>query len=107
MASNSVYWPGVSGAKYEYFAYPISTPLLARAGNYIYAKLNQFHQWVPVYIGETEDLNQRLTTHEKRECVRLNGATHIHAHLTTGLRENRLMEETDLRNNFVTTCNVQ
>ena len=100
-------WPGVSGKTYTYHVYPVGQSLKAEAGNYIYAKLNPQGQWVPLYIGETEDLDSRVATHEKRECVRHNGGTHIHAHLTPGERSIRLNEETDIRNNFATTCNDQ
>jgi predicted GIY-YIG superfamily endonuclease len=100
-------WPGVSGKTYTYHVYPFGTALKADAGNYIYAKLNQQGQWVPLYIGETEDLDHRVATHEKRDCVRQNGVTHIHAHLTAGGLAARLAEETDIRKNFDSPCNDQ
>jgi len=100
-------WPGKSGKSYTYHVYPIGTSLKADAGNYIYAKLNAKNQWAPLYIGETDDLDSRVATHEKRECVKRNGGTHIHAHLTDGDRSVRLAEETDIRNNFDTPCNEQ
>jgi hypothetical protein len=100
-------WPGLSGKIYTYHVYPFGTALKAEPGNYIYARLNAQNQWVPLYIGETDDLESRVATHEKRECVRRNGVTHIHAHLTPGGRSQRLAEETDLRSNFSTSCNNQ
>ena len=100
-------WPGTSGKTYAYEVFPIGHSLKAEAGNYIYAKLNTQGLWVPLYIGETEDLDSRVATHEKRECVKRNGGTHIHAHLTPGDRSIRLNEETDIRNKFATTCNDQ
>jgi predicted GIY-YIG superfamily endonuclease len=100
-------WPGISGKKYSYYVCPFGASLKAAAGNYIYAKLNDQNRWVPLYIGETDDLESRVTTHEKRECVRRNGVTHIHAHLTQGDRTVRLAEGTDIRNNFRTPCNDQ
>jgi predicted GIY-YIG superfamily endonuclease len=100
-------WPGISGKKYSYHIYPFGTALKAEAGNYIYAKLNAQNQWEPLYIGETDNLDSRVATHEKRERVGDNGVTHIHAHLTPGDRSIRLNEETDIRNNFKTPCNDQ
>jgi hypothetical protein len=100
-------WPGISGKSYAYEIYPFEYPLKAEAGNYIYAKVNAKNLWEPLYIGEAEDLKSRVATHEKRDCVRRNGVTHIHAHLTPGDRSIRLNEETDIRNNFTTTCNDQ
>jgi predicted GIY-YIG superfamily endonuclease len=100
-------WPGASGQTYQYHVYAFGTALKAEPGNYIYAKLNSQNQWVPLYIGKTDDLENRVSNHEKRECVRRNGGTHIHAHLTPGERSIRLAEETDLRTNFTTSCNEQ
>ncbi len=100
-------WPGASGKSYTYHVYRFGIALKAEPGNYIYAKLTAQNQWVPLYIGETDNLDSRVATHEKRECVRNNGVTHIHAHLTPGDRSVRLSEETDLRKNFTTSCNDQ
>jgi predicted GIY-YIG superfamily endonuclease len=99
-------WPGASGKTYSYHVYPFETKLKAEAGNYIYAKLVN-GKWAPLYIGETDDLDNRMSTHEKRDCVRRNGVTHVHAHLTPGDRSIRLAEETDIRKNFNTPCNDQ
>src|SRR5689334_12125851 len=104
---NMCNWPGVSGRSYRYWFYPIGHPLQPKPGNYIFAKVNQNNAWEPIYIGETDDLDTRVATHEKRERARLHGATHIHAHLSPSERSVRLDEETDLRNNFATPCNDQ
>ncbi len=104
---NVVFWPGLLGNKYQYWSYGMGHSLKAEAGNYIFARINNNNQWEPVYIGETEDLNDRVTNHEKRECAIRHRATHIHAHLISGRRQVRLDEETDLRNNFSTLCNDQ
>jgi hypothetical protein len=102
----TVNWPGKSGKTYTYYVYPIGYNLKSQPGNYIYAKLIN-NVWLPIYIGETGDLNDRHEGHEKSECVKKNGGTHIHAHLTSGARVVRLDEETDLRSNFRTLCNDQ
>lgn len=49
-------------------------------GLYIFAKLDKIKsQWIPIYIGKTEDFSQRLPNHERLdEAVKL-GASHIHA----------------------------
>ena len=104
--SNLVNWPGKSGKTYGYYYYTIGHKLQAKPGNYIFVKIVN-NEWVPVYIGETEDLDQRIATHEKRECARRNGASHIHVHLAQGIRQMRLDEETDLRQNFNPACNRQ
>jgi hypothetical protein len=62
-----VTWPGASGKTYKYYVYRIGHKLKAEAGNYIFARVNQNNRWEPVYIGETDDLDTRVATHEKRE----------------------------------------
>ena len=103
-----IYWPGASGKKYGYWILGLDRTLKNVAGNYIYAKKNAKGNWVPVYIGETGDLSSRvLDGHHQEDCIRRNGATHIHAHTKPGGRQARLDEETDLRANFDTPCNDQ
>lgn len=99
-------WPGKSGRTYTYYVYPIGTGFKEDAGNYIFAKLNASNNWVPQYIGQTKNLNQRLGDHEKEACAKRNGATHIHAHLNAA-EAARLAEEKDLIENFNPPCNVQ
>ncbi len=102
-----VEWSGVSGTKYSYWAYPIGTTLQEAAGNYIFARETVTGRWVACYVGQTENLNQRLGDHEKEACAKRNGATQIHAHLTTGGEAVRKREEEDLIKGHKPPCNVQ
>ncbi|MEI6607878.1 MAG: GIY-YIG nuclease family protein [Verrucomicrobiota bacterium] len=99
-------WPGKSGQTYTYYIYSIGASFKEEAGNYIFCKLNASGQWVPQYIGQTENLNQRLGNHEKEVCAKRNGATHIHAHLTS-VEATRLAEEKDLIQTYNPPCNIQ
>lgn len=47
---------------------------------YLFCGVNQQkNQWIPLYVGQAEDLADRLSTHKRwPEAVRL-GATHVHA----------------------------
>ncbi|MBN2412968.1 GIY-YIG nuclease family protein [candidate division KSB1 bacterium] len=99
-------WPGVSGKKYKYWIYPIDTSLKEEGGNYIFALESSPGHWSSVYIGQTNNLNERLENHEKENCARSNGATHIHAHLNS-LKQNRLNEELDLIKKWKPVCNEQ
>lgn len=99
-------WAGKSGKTYEYQVYPISTNFKEEPGNYIFCKLNAAGQWVPQYIGQTKNLNQRLGDHEKEACAKRNGATHIHAHLNP-MEAARLAEEKDLIERYNPPCNTQ
>lgn len=102
-------WPGQSNITYRYWVYPRHTTFDGQhPGNYIYAKLNALGHWVPVYIGQTGNLNERITpNHEKARCVDRNGATHIHVHVTPAGENARLAEEKDLILRWQPACNIQ
>jgi hypothetical protein len=67
--------------------------------------------WVPVYVGETDDLSRRLgdglTDHHRLEDIKGVGATHISAVGIAGDRTRRLDVETDLRQHLNPPCNKQ
>lgn len=98
-------WAGKSGKTYEYYVYPIGSNFKEESGNYIFCKLNAAGQWAPQYIGQTNNLNQRLGAHEKEACAKRNGATHIHARLNS-TEAARLAEEKDLIQHYNPPCNI-
>lgn len=106
-AAPTINWPGQSGKKYQYQIYPIGTSFKEEAGSYIYAKEASPEHWSPCYIGQTENLNQRLRNHEKEACAKKNGATHIHAHLNNKSEADRKAEEKDLIQKWKPPCNDQ
>jgi hypothetical protein len=103
----TIKWPGKSGKEYLYHIYPIGSSFKEEAGNYAFAKQNGQGQWLPVYFGQTVNLNQRLGSHEKEDCATRNGATHIHAHLNSQGEATRLEEERDLIRHWQPACNEQ
>lgn len=98
-------WTGKSDQRYEYSIYKIGTGFNPEPGNYIFCKRNG-GTWEPQYIGQSENLSERLESHEQENCARRNGATHIHAHVTPD-KDARLAEEKDLIENYQPTCNTQ
>ena len=104
MAGETIKWPGQSGREYTYYIYPIGNDFKEEAGNYIFAKTNSSNKWVPQYIGQTKNLNNRLENHEKEDCAIRYGATHIHAHLESNSQV-RLNEEKDLIDKWSPVCN--
>lgn len=96
-------WAGVSGIEYTYWVTPIGTPMKAEAGNFIFAKQSQNGKWYAVYIGETDDLSKSLDP-VVEECIRSNGATHLHTHTAVGPRQARQREETDLKLRWRPKC---
>ena len=105
MTDAKIYWEGESGKEYQYWIHPIGTDLRDEPGNYIYAKEVEPDQWMPIYIGQTSSLHDRLASHEKEACARRNGATHVHAHTTPGREEKRTSEEADLIAKWTPPCN--
>jgi len=102
----NILWPGKSGQEYTYWIYPINSSFKEEGGNYIFAKETVPKKWIPVYIGQTENLNERLENHEKETCAKRNGATHIHAHINND-KNARLVEEKDLIIRWQPVCNEQ
>ncbi len=106
MAGPDIFWEGKSRAKYGYWIYPIGADFKDAPGNYIYAKEVEHLRWSPVYIGQTSSLEERLADHEKEQCAKRNGATHIHAHTASDDESKRLIEETDLIEKWNPVCNA-
>lgn len=78
----TINWRGYGTVTYPYELYEISTRLPAVPGNYVWAKrIPDTGKYLPVYVGEAEDLQTRVTPgHERRECAVRAGATHISFH---------------------------
>ena len=108
MTTQKVKWTGESGKQYEYWVYDTNTTWKDAPGNYIFAGRDQQNQWVPLYIGETGSLRDRLSPidrHEKWPCARRNGATHVHAHVNQDGIQERRKEESDLIDAHNPRCN--
>ncbi len=97
-------WVGASGKSYIHYSYPIDIDFGAKPGNYIFARWTG-STWVPLYIGQTEDLSNRFDNHHKIDLAKRHGATHIHAHANENGERARLAEETDLVKKWNPACN--
>lgn len=104
--ADTIDWPSKSGKTYRYwFAAKMINPLMKEeAGNYMFVKEGA-GGWVPVYIGETGNLNTRLTNHPELPCVKRNGGSHLMAHTTGGGKDERTDEEADLIDYWSPPCN--
>ena len=105
MADQTHDWEGASGTSYQYWVYPLGTMFEEKPGNYIFAIPTPGGGWRAAYIGETENLGQRLPNHEEEHCAKRLGATHIHAHVTFGGEDIRRAEEKDLILKWDPPCN--
>jgi hypothetical protein len=98
MHEGTCVWIGASGAQYTYYIFAIPPNFDANQnGNYIYAKLVE-NLWQPIYIGQG-DLRDRTQNHHKAQCIALNGATRVHAHMNAN-EQDRPREESDLLGNY-------
>ena len=99
-------WPGASGRMYTYwFAAQMQNPSMKQVGgNYMFVT-RKTDGWYPVYIGQTRNLNDRLTNHPELPCVILNGGTRLMAHTNSAGKAARLAEEADLISHWNPPCN--
>lgn len=107
MAEGTISWTGMSGQKYNYWVYRIGTTFKDKPGNYIFAKVSTPGKWLPLYIGETDSLAERIPNHEKLPCVKRNGGTHIHVHISSSSETTRRTEESDLIAKWDPPCNKE
>ncbi len=89
-------WPGSSGKSYRYWFSAFIDTFKDEGGNYMFVKPLQNGNYLPVYIGQADSLQKRLSNHERLdEAMRL-GATFVMTHTTPAGEAARLAEEADL-----------
>ncbi|GBF59401.1 hypothetical protein PbB2_03101 [Candidatus Phycosocius bacilliformis] len=98
-------WVGVSGTKYQYTVYLLPKDLPAKPGNYVFCKIDTNKRWIPIYMGQTENLSERFDGHHAMPCIKNHQATHIHVHVNVGGKQARLGEEKDLLRSYRPPCN--
>ena len=81
--ADTVDWPGASRKTYPYwFASEMQNPCMKQeGGNYMFVT-QRTDGWHPLYIGQTKNLDNRLTNHPELACVCRNNGTHLMAHTT-------------------------
>jgi hypothetical protein len=105
--SLKIYWKDKSGTRHRFWIYPRGTKFNEPCpGIYIYARETSPHKWIPIYIGQTENVNVRLTNPEQHECVDQNGGTHVHVSIITNEKSRRAIEK-DLIQQWKPVCNTQ
>ena len=107
MAERTIMWAGASDKQYKYWITGMDVSFKDQPGNYIFAKETSPDRWIPLYIGETESLKDRLPNHEKLPCVRRYGGTHVHSHTNPSDESVRRAEESDLIEKWDPPCNKE
>ena len=72
-----VRWRGQSNHVYDFRLHRIGEDLDEVAGCYILTKVKGDGKWAPIYVGQTQNLRDRLAFHRLPSCVARHGATHI------------------------------
>lgn len=102
----TVTWRGQSGTEYTYYQYPRGTNFnQGQAGNFVLAKQTSPGHFAPIYIGQGADLNTAIGNNAKKSCIDLNGATHLHVHVSSADVLERLRETEDLILRWKPVCN--
>lgn len=99
---------GASGKVYKFRRYPIDSDWISVSAVYIVIrkqkKTDGSYSYKIIYIGQTDDLKARHSSHHKQDCFDKNGATHLCV-LIEELEGERLRIERDLINNYQPICN--
>lgn len=98
-------WTGQSGQKYRYAVYLFGTAFGPGPANYIFAREIRVGHYLPVFIGQTDDLSEPFDNHLAMQCIRLNRATHIHVRHAAQREELRRAERSDLIAVWNPPCN--
>lgn len=100
-----IMWRGRSGREYRYSIYQIGANLEAGPGNYIFTEETTPGTFLPVYIGQSADLSERLDRLEVMPCIRRNRAVFIHVRLNDEGQKARIAEANDLIALWNPPCN--
>ncbi len=97
---------GASGTQYEFEVYPWGTKFKPLGGVYLVLRKELTGRYTILYIGQTGDLSERFENHHRAGCFTRYGRTHIAIRLE-GSEQRRFDIETDLIQNYKTSCNEQ
>lgn len=93
-------WEGRDGKAYTYFRLSLDDGIKPKPGNYIMVRREPDGGFTPLYIGETNNLLNRLANHEQWACALEKGMNELHVHQTSGTLQRRLAEESNLIERF-------
>ena len=106
---DTVTFRGASGDTYNFTAYSLDTSFENFGAVYVFTSrsYNQGegkYRYRPLYIGETSELGDRISGHEKWDCVNDNGVNSICVYAVSNATSRRRIEG-DLISNYSTPCN--
>ncbi len=98
-------WTGQSGQKYRYTIYMFGTVFGPGPANFILARESGPGKYLPIYIGQTEDLSEPFDDQIALDCLKQNRVTHIHVRHSDARDELRRAERSDLISAWNPPCN--
>jgi len=105
----TIEWTGKSGTVYRYFIWPRRSLVDGGPpGNFILVKETKEGVLAPVFIGQAEDLNHRVSLSDPgiQDCIHAAAVTQLHLHANYKGEQARLDEEADLIACWEPCCNT-
>ncbi|MEI5680651.1 MULTISPECIES: hypothetical protein [unclassified Mesorhizobium] len=103
------WWQGSSGYWWIATVLPLGIPALVGPAVYVMVRRDTFGQTMPLYIGQTGNLSDRMAEHlpTKLASALALGGNELHVHLLTQTSDERFAAENDLRRGHWTPLNQQ
>lgn len=96
---------GASGKDYRYFVCTLDEQFEPEPTNYVFAREVAPAKFVPVLVGETDDLQAVMDNHHMGRRLQFARATHICVHCAIDGPQARLAEKQDLVAYWAPICN--
>jgi hypothetical protein len=99
---------GHSGKEYSYLCYHVGEHFKELPGNYIFAKRVQSTGFIPVYIGQSENMGDHFyNSCRSMPCIYHMGGHYVCVNYDNKSKEEREAEAWDLMTHWKPQCNVE
>ena len=100
-----VKWRGRSNHIYDFALHNMDYDFRDTAACYIFTKARNDGRWAPIYVGQTQNLKERLAAHRSSPCIVRHGATHVCVYTTDMENDQyRRLVERDLLRRLKPAC---
>jgi hypothetical protein len=102
------YWQGgLSRAWFIHTVLPFTSSPAVIDANYIFVRRDREGKCTALYVGQSDNLSERMPRHEKFAAALSLGANEVHVHLLAATSTERFRVETDLRRGHPAPLNEQ
>jgi hypothetical protein len=88
-ARPQAYWPASAGTRYRFDCFSPDTPWVRLPAVYVLAKTVAHGEWVPLFVGETENLREAMADLAVQDAAERQGMDTVHVHFFTGPAQQR------------------